>query len=85
MMRRITLAKNTNSLAHVQKIPFPQMPRWVSFENKEQMTWKKLVITLICRLKLNRSVNWVSFDINCHFSYHFVSCCKLQMHTDCGS
>ena len=35
------LAKNTNSLAHVQKIPFT-----------EQITWKKLVITLICKLKL---------------------------------
>ena len=27
-----SLARNTNSLAHVQKIPFLQMPRWVPFK-----------------------------------------------------
>ena len=32
------------------------------------MTWKKLVITLICKLKLNTSVNCASFDNNYHFS-----------------
>ena len=52
-MRRVTigkyLAKNANSLAHVQNIQFLQMPRF--------LTWKNLVVTLICKLKLNTSVN----------------------------
>ena len=37
-------------------------------KNTEQMTWNKLAITLIYKLKLNTSVNWASFDINHHLS-----------------
>ena len=51
------VAKNTNSLAHVQKIPFCKGSGECPLTTTEQVTWKKLVITLICKLKLNASVN----------------------------
>ena len=56
-MRRVTvsivgkwLARNINSPAHVQKISFCKFPGDFPLKNTEQNTWKKLVITLICKL-----------------------------------
>ena len=56
-MRRVTviivdkwLARNINSTAHVQKILFCKCPDECPLKNKEQNTWKKLAITLICKI-----------------------------------
>ena len=46
------LARNINSPAHVQKIPFCKCPGECPLKNTEQNTWKKLVITLISKLEL---------------------------------
>ena len=47
------LVQDTNSLAQVQKILYLQMPSDSPLKNTEQITWKKLVITLISKLKLS--------------------------------
>ena len=59
------------------------MPRSVALKNTEQMTWKKLVITLIYKLKLNTSVNEIEPVLTSVviFHYHFVRWCKLEIHT----
>ena len=53
-VRRVTvsvvgkwLARNINSPAHVQKIPFCKCPGECPLENTEQNTWKKFVTILI--------------------------------------
>ena len=76
-MRRVTvgkqLSRNVNSLADVQKIPFLQMPRRVPFKNTKQNTWKKLVITLICKLNLKALLFALKLtDLVETFKYNFM-------------
>ena len=70
-MRRVTpqwgivgkcLARNINSPAHVQKIPFCKCPGECPLKNTEQNTWKKLVITLICK-PICTKIDWPCGDI----------------------
>ena len=70
-MRRVTpqwgivgkcLARNINSPAHVQKIPFCKCPGESSLKNTEQNTRNKLVITLICNLICTK-IDWPCGDI----------------------
>ena len=59
-------AKKKNSLAHMQKIPFPQISRWVPFKTYIANDLEKtLVITLILNYKPKKlhisKLNWASF------------------------